>query len=92
MRVPDEYYGVFVVHVGPQIRAMYTDPDEALAHLRRSIVDHAELVEFCHGLRSFAQKCYDRGTGNQVFLTHAECQRELERVEAWVSAWKKGRK
>lgn len=91
MKVPSGYHSVYIVHVGPQIRDMYTEPEEAVKHVKR-LVDGGEPGEFESGLLEFAQKCFDRGRGNQIRLTMADARRKTEQLDVWLEAWKKGRK
>ena len=88
MRVPNEYYDVFVVHVGPQVRDMYTEPVEAVKHVRR-LVEAGEPAEFEAGIQNLTRKCFDRGRGSKITLTMVEAHRELEKLDSWLDAWRK---
>ncbi len=91
MRVPEGYYKVYIVHVGPQIRDMFTEIEEAAAAVKR-LVQGGEPAEFEEGLQEFVRKCFDRGRGNKTTLTMAEARRQIEKLEAMVEAWRKGRR
>lgn len=90
MRMPDEYYDVYIVHVGYQIRDVYTSPDEAIKHAK-SMIDSNEPAEFTAGLREFGLKCikYDI---HHLKLTLADARKELAKSMIHVESWKSGRK
>lgn len=89
MKVPSGYYKVYIVHVGPQIREMFTEPGEAVKAVRK-LVESGEPGEFQEGLQEFTQKCYDRGRGSKIRLTMVEAHREVEKLNLWLEAWEKG--
>ena len=92
MRVPNEYYDIFfVIHTGPQVIELWTDPEGAVAALEKMVMS-GMLVELSYGLQAFSQLCFTRGRGNKVALTMVEVKRQLQLDKERLEAWRHGRK